>query len=65
MAEEADLAITNGGAGTTERFYLRGLPQLLLPLHTEQRITARRLEALGAAGGAGAGRCAAGGDAGG
>ena len=48
VAEQADLAITNGSTTLTETLYRLGVLQLNLPFHTEHRITAQRLEALGA-----------------
>ena len=44
-----DLAICHGGHGTTAAMLLAGKPLLLLPMHSEQAMTAHRLETLGVA----------------
>lgn len=48
VRQQCDLAICHGGAGTTAAMLLAGKPLIVLPLHMEQTMTARRLEALGA-----------------
>jgi len=49
MASQCDLAVCHGGAGTTAAMLLAGKPLLLLPMHMEQSMAARRLTDLGAA----------------
>ncbi len=49
MRTSCDLAVCHGGAGTTAAILLAGKPLLLLPMHTEQTMTARRLSSLGVA----------------
>lgn len=44
-----DLALCHGGAGTTAALLLAGKPLMLLPMHMEQAMTAKRLEGLGVA----------------
>lgn len=44
-----DLALCHGGAGTTAALLLAGKPLMLFPMHMEQAMTTKRLEALGAA----------------
>ncbi|MDP2809263.1 MAG: glycosyltransferase, partial [Rhodocyclaceae bacterium] len=44
-----ELAICHGGHGTTAAMLLAGKPLLLLPMHSEQGMTAHRLETLGVA----------------
>jgi UDP:flavonoid glycosyltransferase YjiC (YdhE family) len=44
---DADLCITYGAEGTTLRFLLAGVPQLIVPWHVETYMAARRIEALG------------------
>jgi UDP:flavonoid glycosyltransferase YjiC (YdhE family) len=46
---DADLAISHGGHGTVAAAALAGKPQLLLPNHAEQTMSARRLVAAGLA----------------
>lgn len=43
LKDQADLCITHGGMGTVTQFLLRGVPQLILPNHIEQMMTARRV----------------------
>jgi UDP:flavonoid glycosyltransferase YjiC (YdhE family) len=43
-----DLAILNGGHGTTAEMLLAGVPILELPLVLEQSLVARRVDAIGA-----------------
>jgi len=47
-ARACDVAILNAGHGATAAALLAGAPLLLVPLHLEQEILARRVEALGA-----------------
>ena len=44
----SDLAVCHGGGGTTAAMLLAGKPLLVLPMHMEQVMTARRLQAIGA-----------------
>lgn len=46
--EQCDLAICHGGAGTISAMLLGGKPLLMLPMHVEQALSARRVEAMGA-----------------
>lgn len=46
--EQCDLAICHGGAGTISAMLLGGKPLLMLPMHVEQALSSRRVEALGA-----------------
>lgn len=46
MALQCDLAISNGGAGTTAAMLLAGKPLLLLPMQMEQTMAARRVVGL-------------------
>jgi UDP:flavonoid glycosyltransferase YjiC (YdhE family) len=46
---DADLVISHGGQGTVAAAALAGKPQLLLPNHAEQAMSARRLVAAGLA----------------
>jgi UDP:flavonoid glycosyltransferase YjiC (YdhE family) len=46
---DADLVISHGGQGTVAAAALAGKPQLLLPNHAEQTMSARRLVAAGLA----------------
>ncbi|MEW5942910.1 MAG: nucleotide disphospho-sugar-binding domain-containing protein [Pseudomonadota bacterium] len=48
-AEECDLAVCHGGAGTVSAMLLAGRPILLLPMHLEQHLLACRAAELGAA----------------
>jgi len=48
VAQQADLAILNGNAGTATELLLAGLPQLNIPLHLEQAIFSHRVSQLGA-----------------
>jgi UDP:flavonoid glycosyltransferase YjiC (YdhE family) len=45
--QDADLCITYGAEGTTLRFLLAGVPQLIAPWHVETYMAARRIEAFG------------------
>ncbi|MFT7643087.1 MAG: hypothetical protein ACI9G1_004850 [Pirellulaceae bacterium] len=45
--DHCELAILNGGHGTTVRFALAGKPLLLLPTQMEQDVTARRVQEIG------------------
>jgi UDP:flavonoid glycosyltransferase YjiC (YdhE family) len=44
----ADACLSYAPAGTVTHSLLSGVPQVLAPLHIESRLTARRVEALGA-----------------
>lgn len=46
--EQCDLAVCHGGAGTISAMLLDGKPLLMLPMHVEQALSARRVEAMGA-----------------
>lgn len=46
MGAQCDLAVTHGGAGTTAAMLLAGKPLVLLPMHMEQAMAARRVLAL-------------------
>jgi len=48
VAQQASVAIGHGNNGTTTRFLLGGVPQLLMPLNLEQFILSRRVVATGA-----------------
>ena len=43
----ADLCLSYGPAGTVAMSALRGVPQLIFPLHVESQLTAQRVENLG------------------
>ncbi len=45
----ADACLSYGAEGTTARFLLAGVPQVLAPEHVEAALAATRIEALGAA----------------
>lgn len=47
-AQHCDAAILHAGHGSTLQFLLQGKPLLLLPLVLEQRLTAQRVQSLGA-----------------
>ncbi len=47
LASECDLCITHGGSSTFAQFLLKAVPQLVLPNHIEQMMTAKRIEAAG------------------
>lgn len=49
VSASCDLAVCHGGGGTTAALLLAGKPLMLLPMHMEQVMTARRLAALGVA----------------
>ncbi|KQP35416.1 nucleotide disphospho-sugar-binding domain-containing protein [Pseudorhodoferax sp. Leaf274] len=49
MCAQCDLAVGHGGAGTVAAMLLAGKPQLLLPMHMEQAMAARRVAGLQAA----------------
>jgi UDP:flavonoid glycosyltransferase YjiC (YdhE family) len=48
VARECDAAITHGSHGTSACVLLAGRPLLLLPMYTEQMLTARRIADAGA-----------------
>jgi UDP-N-acetylglucosamine:LPS N-acetylglucosamine transferase len=48
VAASCDLAILNGGHGTTSTMLLAGKPVLEIPIYMEQAITGRAVERLGA-----------------
>ena len=48
LVKEADLAICHAGVDTVYKCLLAGVPQLCLPMHAEQYITAMNVERLGA-----------------
>jgi hypothetical protein len=48
VAEQCHLAVTHGNHTSTAYLLSRGVPLLMIPLHTEMEITARRIAALGA-----------------
>ncbi|MCA9189695.1 MAG: hypothetical protein KDA99_28925 [Planctomycetales bacterium] len=50
VATTCDFAILNGGLGGVSSLIAAGLPLFLLPLHTEQIITAKTIERLGVGG---------------
>ncbi|MFT5523165.1 MAG: hypothetical protein ACI9G1_003170 [Pirellulaceae bacterium] len=47
VCDNCDLAIINGGHGTTVRLAIAGKPMLILPTQMEQEVTANRVSALG------------------
>ncbi len=47
LSQECDLAILNGGHGTTVAMLAAGKPVLMLPIFLEQRLTSMAAEALG------------------
>jgi UDP:flavonoid glycosyltransferase YjiC (YdhE family) len=47
-ADECDAAVCHGGSGATSSLLLDGRPMLLLPMHVEQYLFARRVVQLGA-----------------
>lgn len=49
LRRSCDLCLCHGGAGTTAAMLLAGKPLVLLPMHMEQTMTARRLSDLGVA----------------
>ena len=48
VAKSGRLAINNGGMNTVIELLMHGMPQLLLPLHIEQSMISRSVEATGA-----------------
>lgn len=48
LVKEADVAICHAGIDTSYKCLLAGVPQLCLPMHAEQYITAMNVERLGA-----------------
>lgn len=46
--QQADLIISHASSGTMVSGLLAGIPQLMLPMHLEQEVTARKVESLGA-----------------
>jgi hypothetical protein len=48
VAEQCDLAILNGNAGTATELLLHGVPQLQIPIYLEQTVFSRRVVQLGA-----------------
>lgn len=51
VSAECDLALCHGGAGTSALMLLAGKPLALLPMQTEQWMSAQRLQTLGVAAG--------------
>ena len=48
VRRDCDLAICHGGSSTVEALVTAGKPVLVLPLHIEQMMTAKRVQQLGA-----------------
>jgi hypothetical protein len=44
---QADIGVSYGPAGTVAAGLLRGVPQLIFPMHVESQLTAHRVESLG------------------
>jgi UDP:flavonoid glycosyltransferase YjiC (YdhE family) len=47
VLRQADICISYGPAGTVAAGLLRGVPQLILPMHVESQLTSHRVESLG------------------
>ena len=47
LFEKADACLSYGSAGTVTTALLHGIPQLMIPVHIESQLTARRVESQG------------------